>query len=162
MSFDARVVPLLRVPLFQGLTQTQLTAIAKSAERVMFKAGETIITNDVNDNAAYLIVKGRVEATSGFSRRAEILPPGTLVGEMAMLIEALHTTTVVAIDPVNALRLSRAALQSTMLEDPDIAAHFVEKLKVRLRHLARELKDVDAHLYAESVPPALSAQLQYQ
>ena len=66
-----------------------------------------------------------------------------MVGEMAMLIDTTHTATVVALEPIKAMKFSRASVLAVMHDDPDIAAHFVGKLTARLQSLAAELRAVD-------------------
>ena len=154
---DALLTPLVRVALFNGLTKSQLQALADAAERVAIDAGTPIIVEEQAGDAAYVLVKGRAARVDRVGRPIEPLQLGTLVGEMAMLIDTRHTATVVAIEPIKALKLTRAALRTVMEADPDIAAHFVTKLTARLQTLADELKAVDDGLGgvrpAERVPP---------
>ena len=143
---DALLTPLVRVPLFNGLTKSQLQALADSAERIAIDGGKTIIVEDQAGDAAYLLVKGRASRLDGVGRPTEPLPLGTMVGEMAMLIETTHTATIVAIEPIKALKFTRAAMLEVMHADPEIAAHFITKLTVRLQVLADELRAVDEGL----------------
>ena len=145
---DSLLTPLVRVPLFNGLTKSQLQALADSAERIAIDGGKTIIIEDQAGDAAYLLVKGRASRLDGVGRPTEPLPLGTMVGDMAMLIETTHTATVMAIEPIKALKFTRAAMLEVMHADPDIAAHFVTKLTVRLQALADELRAVDEGLGA--------------
>jgi CRP-like cAMP-binding protein len=148
MAIDALVKPLLNVPLFQGLKPLQITEIARRAERVVYKAGETIIAEDDTGEAAILIVAGDAVRTSGpdLEGAAESVPPGALVGEMAMLVESRHTSTIVARGAVRALRIMRSDLLAQMEDDPTLADHFVQKIAGRLNRLAKELRAIDAAL----------------
>ena len=143
---DALLTPLVRVPLFNGLTKSQLQALADAAERIAIDGGKTIIVEDQAGDAAYLLVKGRASRLDGIGRPTEPLPLGTMVGEMAMLIATTHTATVMAIEPIKALKFTRAAMLEVMHADPGIAAHFISKLTVRLQALADELRAVDEGL----------------
>jgi CRP-like cAMP-binding protein len=158
MSLDSLLAPLARVPMFHGLSAGQLRAILSAVERVVFEPGQTIIAEDAQADAAYVVVKGRADRISGHGLPSEPLVAGTMLGELAMLIETTYTTTVVAIETVRALRLSREALRAVMLDDPDIAAHFVEQLTGRMRQLADELRAIDTTLAGGSVPPRPVAQ----
>jgi CRP-like cAMP-binding protein len=42
MAIDRLVAPLLRVPLLAGLKPLQITELARQAERVVFRRGDTI------------------------------------------------------------------------------------------------------------------------
>jgi CRP-like cAMP-binding protein len=65
---------------------------------------------------------------------------------MAMLVETTYATTVIAMEPVRALRIGREALRTVMMMDPDIAAHFVAKLTSRMRQLTADLREVEENL----------------
>ena len=143
---DSLLTPLVRVPLFNGLTKSQLQALADSAERIAIDSGQTIIADDQPGDCAYLLVKGRAARLNGIGQPTEPLPLGTMVGEMAMLIATTHTATVISIEPIKALKFTRAAMLAVMQDDPDIAAHFITKLTARLDTLAQELRAVDQGL----------------
>lgn len=149
---DTLLTPLVRVPLFNGLSKSQLQALADSAERIAIDGGTLIIGDDQPGDAAYLLVKGRAARLDGIGRPMDPLPIGTMVGEMAMLIETRHTATVVAIEPIKALKFTRTAMLAVMQDDPDIAAHFITKLTSRLQALAAELKAVDQGLTGDRAP----------
>src|SRR5690606_27684464 len=142
------IAPLKHVALFQGLTPFQITEIARTAERIVFKPGDTIVAAGVEGDAAFLIVGGdavRVEGPT-IAGVAEIITPGSLVGEMAMLIETEHTSTVVARTPVRALKITREAMLAHMTADPSIADHLVARISSRLASLADELRAIDCSL----------------
>ena len=139
MPVDAIVAPLLRVGLFQGLKPLQITEIARQAERIVFRTGETIATAGAAGDAAILIVGGPARRTDD----DETIEPGSLVGEMAMLIEHDFGVTVVADGPVRALRITRAALHAQMLDDPELARHLMDRIASRLTAVAAELRRID-------------------
>ena len=150
MVSDALLTPLVRVPLFNGLSKSQLQALANAAERIAIDGGTLITTDDQPGDAAYLLVKGRAARLDQIGRPMEPLPLGTMVGEMAMLIETRHTATIVAVDAIKALKFTRSAVLAVMQHDPDIAAHFITKLTSRLQLLADELKSVDEGLNGQA------------
>ena len=60
MTTDNLLTPFTRLSLFEGLSESRLAAIARSAERVVFQPGEVIqMEGDIPD-AAVLVVSGRV------------------------------------------------------------------------------------------------------
>ncbi len=150
MAIDALVKPLLGVALFQGLKPLQITELARRADRIVYHPGQIIIEENQPGDAAVLIVHGTAIRVSGPVQRgpAEIVPVGALVGEMAMLIETEHTSTVVARTAVRALRFSRDELHAQMEEDAALADHFVRRIAGRLDELAVELRAIDSNLAA--------------
>jgi len=145
---DALLLHFLNVEIFRGLKPLQITEIARRAERVVFRPGQALIEHGRTGNAALLIVSDGAVRTLGPDKTAmsEPIQPGSLIAEMAMLVEAEHTSTVLAQAPVRAFRITRESLQAQMLQDPTLAEHFVDKVAARLRRLADELKRVDAIL----------------
>ncbi len=148
MGTDLITRPLLGVELFKGLRPLQIIEIARHAERIIYKPGDTIIEEGESGEAAVLIVSGEAVRVTGpgLNGRAERLAPGTLLGEMAMLIETQHTSTVIAKDAVRALRITRDDLHAQMSADPDLVDHFVRKISGRLAKLASHLRGVEVTL----------------
>jgi CRP-like cAMP-binding protein len=169
MAIDALVKPFLRLPLFQGLKPLQLTEIVRRAERIVYKPGDVIIQEDKLGDAAIVIVAGEAVIVRGSDEQAAAEPilEGSMVGELAMLVETVHTATVIAKTPLRALRLTREEMHALMSEDAGIAEHLTQKITQRLHVLATELRAIDKAL-AEiasfdpfatkpSLSPALSA-----
>ena len=157
MAIDRLVATLLRVPLFVGLNPLQITELARQAERVAFRRGEIIARAGEPADGAYLIVSGPAELIVQRGSRASAAPvePGSLVGEMAMLVEHRYRDTVVARDRVLCLRITRAAVLAQMLEDIRLARHFEGRIAERLSRVADELRHIDSLLAA---CPSKSAQ----
>lgn len=148
MAIDVLVAPLLRLPIFHGLKPLQITEIVRRAERIVYRPGQMIIEENAEADAAIIVVDGEAVRVSGpeLASRAEVVPKGALLAEMAMLIETQHSSTVVARGNVRALRLPRSEIQDIMAEDPSVADHFVGKITGRLSRIAAELRRVDATL----------------
>lgn len=148
MAIDALVQPLRRVALFQGLRPLQITEIARRAERIVYRPGQTIIEEDAIGDAAILIVSGDAVRSSGphGDQLNEPLAPGTLVGEMAMLVEVQHSSTVIARGQVRALRITREDIRLQMEEDRALAEHFVAMLSTRLHKVSEQYRAIDRQL----------------
>lgn len=148
MAIDALVKPLLKVELFRGLRPLQITEIARRSFRTVYKPGDTIIASDEAGEYAVLIVSGRAVrvAAPGEIGLNEALPEGALLGEMAMLIETTHSSTVVAETPVRALRIARSELHEQMADDRSLADHFMQRIRDRLVVMADELRRIDGAL----------------
>lgn len=152
MSLSVLVQPFLDLPLFRGLSGLQMTEIVRRAGRQVFRPGDTIVAENQIGDAAFLIVSGeavRINAESAdVGKLNERIPEGTLVGELAMLVETVHSTTILARTTVKALRLGREDLHEAMLADPTIAHHFSAKLTERLNAFALEFACIDRNLAA--------------
>lgn len=158
MAIDALVKPMLPLAIFRGLKPLQITEIARRAERIIYRPGDIIIEEDAVGDAAVLIFSGDAVRVSGpeYGGLPEPVKAGSLVGEMAMLVESVHTSTVIARGNVKALRIRRAEMHEQMEEDPSLAEHFLDRITGRLRSLAQDLRNTeqafskwsgDAHLH---------------
>jgi CRP-like cAMP-binding protein len=155
MAIDALVLPLLNVPLFQGLKPLQISEIARRADRIVYKPGDVIVTAHADPDAAVLVVSGEAVRTEGpgLTEGVEAVPPGALISEMTMLIETECSSTVVARTAVRALRITRAEMLAHMTADPTLADHFIEKISGRLSSFVAGLRQIDETLAQVSGAP---------
>ena len=146
MALDRNVELLGQVPIFSGLSQEQLLAIASKGKKAFFEAGATIVAAGKTGKTAYLILSGRAGSRppKGSNLEREYLDRGVLIGELAMLVETVYTLEIIAEDRVRALAIERDELFALMESDPSIAHHLSERITERLIFLARDLREVDA------------------
>ncbi len=145
---DGKIELLQQVPLFAGLSEELLGAVADSGRKTFFEAGDKLIAEGEGGSAAYLIMTGKAGCprVEGGEALVEDLWPGTLVGELGMLVETVHNVTVTAQERLRALAFHRDAVRTLMETHPELAQHISEKLLVRLHGLAAEIRKVDAKL----------------
>ncbi len=137
--------------LFKNLSGELLQRVLRSGRHVRFERGEAIITEGEQGQSAFLILSGMAIMADEVRRapfQEDQLPPGTLVGELAMLSDIVFTATVVATQPIHALALDRNAIYRLMETEPALAEHFSERLLRRLRDLADDLRSVDLQFEA--------------
>lgn len=154
MPADVLAAPLLRVALFQGLKPLQLAEIARRAERIVFKDGDIITAEDAQGDAAFLLVSGSAyvdaDADQSAGERLRVTPveTGSLIGEMAMLIEHHYGATIRAKGQVRALKITRTQMHAHMLRDPSLAEHLTDLIAGRLHTATEELQRIDQLLDA--------------
>lgn len=150
MALEQNIELLGQVPIFEGLTQEQLAAIAGKGKKTYFAEGAVILRAGEKSDTAYLILTGSAatepEAESGL--KPDNLEAGTLLGEIAMLVESTQNLTIKAKVRVRALAIERSQLLEVMEADPSIAHHLSEKLVDRLIVLANDLRHIDARFAA--------------
>jgi CRP-like cAMP-binding protein len=157
---DKVVAPLTRVAAFDGLTREQIGDIARHAQKLKFLRGDVITRAGAPGDGAFVIASGPAECIAASPEgQSEMLAPGALVGEMAMLIEHDYQATVVARDWVFCLKITRAAMHAQMRADPALAEHFQRRVTERLLQVADELRRIDAILASQgaAATPAASA-----
>ena len=157
MSISVLARQLMSQEIFRGLTPLQLTEVVRQAERIVYHPGDTIVEAGTSGDAAVLIVAGDavrfLEDEPATGLNAQGIAAGSLLSELAMLVDHEHGATVVAHTTVRALRITRTGLHAQMLDDPDLAGHFVDRITERLHRVADELRRIDyAFAGAEGVP----------
>ena len=119
-----------------------------------FPKGRMIFCEYEPGNNFYLIQEGRVQITKvmGHIEKAiDILHPGELFGEMAILEEAPRSASAVALDEVKVLEFNRANFEVLMKGNPQIALTllrtFVKRIyDQRRRFMILKLNDVQARV----------------
>src|SRR5271166_1076881 len=108
---DQKIELLREVSLFRGLSDNHLGAVADIGEKSFFEAGDNLITKGESATAAYLILTGKADCSKMEKGETVIedLWPGTLVGELGMLVETVHSFTVTAKERLRALAIPREA-----------------------------------------------------
>ena len=153
MAIDKVIAPMLRVPIFCGLKPLQLTEIARQAERMAFRAGSTITEAGSLGDGAYLIVSGdAVRMPELRSDEPEPIEAGSLIGELAMLIDHVYGATVVAQGRVHCVKILRSTLYEQMQADASLADHFSSALVARLTRVALEMRKIDQLLAVPDDP----------
>lgn len=156
MTNDTLLAPFTRVAIFDGLSADRMERIARAAERIVFQVGEVIQSEGDIPDAAVLVVSGKVLIVDDRAdETGEPVAAGSIVCELAMLIETRAVSTVVARSSVRAFRITRRHLHMLMDTDPALADHFVAKISQRLTVMAAEMRRVDRALAAslEKMPP---------
>ncbi len=161
MALDIVVQSLLKVALFRGLKPLQVAEVARQADRIVYRPGQSIITEGEPGDAAILLVQGDAVRVGVPSTPGEAVLDGALIGELAMLVETVHGCTVVSRGTTRAIRIRRAALREQMDQDPAVAVILSNNLVQRLTAVARDLARIDQMLAGlpefagTSVPPSL-------
>jgi CRP-like cAMP-binding protein len=119
------------VPLFEDLDADDLARVAAALHERTFAAGETIVAAGepgdgfflVESGEANVVVDGHVQGT---------LAPGDHFGEIALLMGAERTATVVARTDVRCLGLTPADFRELVEGSPTIAWKLLESMTLRL------------------------------
>jgi CRP-like cAMP-binding protein len=162
MAIDALVKPLLRLPLFQGLKPLQLTEIVRRAGRIVYKPGDVLIQEDQVGDCAIVIVAGEAVRVpyEGDAAPGETVPEGSMVAELAMLVETVHSATIIARTPIRALKIAREDMHELMTEDTELGEFMMNRIAGRLQSLVREIHAIDDALAAlADAPPPIVPQV---
>ena len=128
---DSRVESLRRVPLFVGLADEDLAAIADAANEVEVPAGQLLVQPGEAGTGMFFICDGTAVVET---RREHVeLGPGQFFGELALMKpDAIRTARVRAKTPLRCLALDRASFRGLVATHPEVAASLIEVALGRL------------------------------
>ena len=129
--------PRPRAGLLAGLSEEDWAALAAAGRRRRFAMRQTIFQKGDPGAFMLLVLSGSVRISiateDGREATLNVVEPGEMLGEIAVLDGRLRTADAVAAAPVEALVIDRAALRATMAERPAVAAALIEVLCARMR-----------------------------
>ena len=102
----------------------ELTSAMFERFGVSFSKGDIIFCEYEPGDNFYLIQNGRVEIVKilgDIEKKIDVLEPGEIFGEMAILEEAPRSATAIALDNMKALEFNRENFQILMQGNPQIA-----------------------------------------
>ena len=104
----SKIERLRRVPLFAGLSRSEIADILRMSDEVEFFAGEAIVAAGLKANDFYLILDGQARVTVP-GKRSKLLHQGDYFGEISVLDGGPRTADVMAVTHVTLLRIERRA-----------------------------------------------------
>ena len=127
--------PLVGVPIFDGLTPSELARIRTAATEKMLAPGAVLVAEGDPGDALYVVLEGELAVTKRAGPGEMTLNrvgPGAVQGEIAVLSGGPRRATVRAITPVRALRLGRDDLFDVLAREPRILRSLVGTVARRL------------------------------
>ena len=135
MILKDEVQALRQVPLFAAMEPAKLKLLAFTSDRVSFAVDEILCQQGEVGDAAYLILTGEaeilVDSPNGQIKVAEI-ENNAVVGEIAILCDAMRTATVKAKTPVEALRIRKEQFLKLLADFPEVTIEVMRVLADRL------------------------------
>jgi CRP-like cAMP-binding protein len=147
MSIEDDVALLERVPTLRLLGREALRNLAFGSEQrdvardeALFRAGDTA-------DAGFIVQSGsfRVSADDG-SYHEVIAGPGSLIGELALLVPMQRPSTAVALEYSSTIRISRSLFQRVLEGHPDAARRLRDEIAERTSQAASDIVLVGAKL----------------
>lgn len=120
--------------IFRAVPPDILGLLAAEADVLTLADGEALIREGEAGDSMYLVVSGRLIATSRFPREETLeLGAGQSVGELAFLTGARRSATVEARGDARVVRLPRSAFDKVAERHPEARAKMTQGLVRRLR-----------------------------
>lgn len=120
------------VPLFEGLSKSDLKHLLDISKTVHHDEGHTIIHEGDTGAGFQLILDGEARVVRG-GRTAARLGPGEFFGEMALIDEGPRTATVIAATPMTTLGIAAWNFRPMVKRRPEMAWKLLVHVTGRLR-----------------------------
>jgi CRP-like cAMP-binding protein len=93
---EASAETLKKVPLFAGLDNRELQAIASSMRERRYKAGDTVTQEGAGGVGFFIVEEGEAEVSVAGETKPWTVGPGDYFGEIALINESPRTATLTA------------------------------------------------------------------
>lgn len=125
------------VPLFQGLSRSELKDVAAQAREELYSPGQEIVTEGQSGGPFFCITEGRAEIFVG-NKKVGDYGPGSSFGEMALLEGGKRSATIRAETHVKALAITSWNFLALLQDNWDMTKKILATLSQRVRDLESE------------------------
>lgn len=142
MSINEEVDALRRIPLFSNLEPSKLKLLAFTSERLTYAKGQAIFRQGDMGDAAYIVLEGQADVMIGAAdnqQKVATIGKHSIIGEIAVLCDVPRTATVVAVDKLVALKISKDLFLRMVKEFPQMAVEIMRELARRLDRTNQQL-----------------------
>jgi CRP/FNR family cyclic AMP-dependent transcriptional regulator len=134
------------IPLFAGLSEAQLSRIARMAIPRQEPRNRTIVFVGAPTDALFIIVKGSVKVLNRDVEGREVilsmLGAGECFGEMGLIDDSPRSADVVASEPCDLLVISKADFIQVLSGNVDLCLNIMKSLVMRLREANRKIESL--------------------
>ena len=135
-----------RVQIFSGLESEEMTRIATHARSLRKTRGEFIYIAGDRADFVYILKRGRVKlsvlAETGKEIAIDIIQPGEIFGEFALVDESLRSNMTQALDEVLMWVFTRQDFTKLLTTQPKLALSYIKLVGDRRRRMEKKLSDI--------------------
>lgn len=138
-----------KTSLFAQLSNEQIKLVAFGAKRRKLVKGETVYTKGEPSQGAHVLIKGVLKSDFGDDNKIEsaiIDAPFTLFGELSLIMEREHSSTLSALEPSQILFVPRPIFLKLIEEYPEVAYKMRSRIERDLHSHVRDLMRVKSKI----------------
>ena len=144
MSIEDDVALLERVPTLRLLGTAALRMLAIGSEQRNYSNGDYLFNAGDEADAGYIVERGAIRVEDG---DAEVIAgPGSLIGELALIVAMRRPSSAVAIENSTVIRVARRLFQRVLESDPAAARRLRDEIATRTSQLASDILMAGAKL----------------
>lgn len=128
MTLEQDIRRLAAIPLLAPLGTEALRLIAFSAETRLFRAGEVLFRRGEAADGGFVLLVGAIAVEGPGPGEIELVGPGALLGERALIVDTRRPATATAREPSTVLRITRRLFYRVLGEFPGSAVAIRGKL----------------------------------
>lgn len=136
ITVDTKIQTLKKIPLFAGLNYKEISQILEIIQIRNIEPGTQIITEGKSGEDMFVILKGHV-SVSVQGQEVNQLKPGQFFGEMSLIDKSPRSASIVTIDEVKVMRLTRSDFFPLLKKESRIGLKvfwaFLQNMNKRLR-----------------------------
>ena len=147
MSIEDDVALLERVPTLRLLGREALRVLAIGSEHREFARGDYLFRIGEQADCGYVVQRGafRITLEDGSSTET-IAVPGTLIGELALIVPMPRPATAISLEFSSVIRLGRTMFSRVLESDPAAARRLRDDLASRTSQIASDILMAGAKL----------------
>src|SRR3954462_6842647 len=147
MSIENDVALLERVPTLRLLGREALRVLAIGSEHREFARGDTLFQIGAEADGGYVVQRGAFRVTLDDGSSAEtIAGPGTLIGELALIVPMRRPATATSLEFSTVARLGRTMFSRVLESDPAAARRLRDEFAGRTSQIASDILMAGAKL----------------
>ena len=147
------------IALFATLSEGELHEVQDAVRLVDFPRGSVVFHEGDAADSLLIVMSGRVKVVLLGKRGKElvlsIVGPGSCIGELALLDEGTRSATVMALDAVECLSLTRERFLELLRANRAVMGTVLQTLASRLRASSEQIRTLSIHDVHERVLRAL-------
>lgn len=156
---------LASIPLFAGLSESSLLALASECTFENVQKGDILFLHNDSAEAAYLVRQGSISIVLNSPDGREMvineMHTGDLLGELGVLTKMPHSTSAIARSKSEVLAIPRRAFLEVIHSEPSVAIRLLEIIARRLQ-MSSEREGALAFLDAQARLARLLLELEKQ
>ncbi len=142
MSLEDDIAFFEQVPTLAALGKQALRVLAIGAETRHLQSGAVLFYAGELTDGGYIVQEGSLQIEPGGGGAEYAIGPGTLLGEMSLLTDAVSPVTAIALEPTVVVRISRNLFRKMLEGYPAAAKRLRDMMAERLDEWTIELQGV--------------------
>jgi CRP-like cAMP-binding protein len=119
---------------------TSLLESCRDLPELRLPSGMVLLDEGTRSGKLFILIEGEVQVLRGGVEVATVSEPGSVFGEMSILLEAPHTATVRTLAPTHAYVVENA--EAFLSSSPEVLRHIGRLLAFRLQSASGYLADL--------------------